>query len=121
MELIELRNRICKIFAGENTELEMILELVARDRAVFPFNEYEHLITHLINIRGLTFDQYISIRDEYISENPNLWIFEISAPRGFGESFAQTYIHAKCSDLKKPSKKFHSEYAGEYDMWLDGS
>ena len=40
--------------------------------------------------------------------------------RGFGERFAQTYVHGMCSDLKKPSKKLDSDYSGQYDMWLDG-
>ncbi len=48
---------------------------------------------------------YLEIRSEYISENTNLWIFEISAPRYFGEKFSQTYIQGKCSKIKKPSKK----------------
>jgi hypothetical protein len=56
-------------------------------------------ICNLINRGGLSYEQYIEIRTEYISENPNLWIFEISAPRGFGESFAQTYIQGKSSKL----------------------
>ena len=57
---------------------------------------------------------------EYISENPNLWIFEISAPRGFGERFAQTYVQGKCSTLRKASKKIDPNFSGEYDLWLDG-
>ena len=49
-----------------------------------------------------------------------MWIFEISAPRGFGESFAQTYIQGKSSKLEKPSKKLDPNYSGQYDLWLDG-
>ena len=97
-----------------------MIAIVGEDRAIFPFNEYEHLICNLINRGGLSYEQYIEIRTEYISENPNLWIFEISAPRGFGESFAQTYIQVKCSKLKKPSKALDPNYAGQYDLWLDG-
>lgn len=120
MELTELKNRICESFTGDRRELQKILDLVDEDQAIFPFNEYEHLICHLINIDSLTFEQYIEIRTEYVSENPNLWIFEISAPRGFGEKFAQTYVHGKCAALKKPSKKLDPSCTGEYDMWLDG-
>lgn len=68
----------------------------------------------------MTYEQYIDIRAEYISANPNLWVFEISAPRGFGEKFAQTYIQGKCSKLKRPSKKLYNNYSGDYDLWLDG-
>lgn len=120
MELSELKDRIKSSFSGSVRDLEYILNLMEKDRAVFPFNEYEHLICNLIEKGGLTYNQYIEIRSEYISENPNLWIFEISAPRGFGERFAQTYIQGKCSKLKTPSKKDDPNYSGEYDLWLDG-
>ncbi len=120
MELLELKTQICNSFSGSTEELQKILDLVNEDHAIFPFNEYEHLICHLLEAKGLTFEQYIDIRLEYISQNPNLWIFEISAPRGFGEKFAQTYVQGKCPKLKKPSKKRDPNYSGEYDLWLDG-
>lgn len=120
MELTDLKNRLFQTFNGTKTDLEKVLALVEKDQAIFPFNEYEHLICNLIEKGGLTYDQYLDIRTEYISENPNLWIFEISAPRGFGEKFAQTYVQGKCSNLKKPSKKLDPNFSGEYDLWLDG-
>jgi hypothetical protein len=120
MELTELKSRICEAFEGDAAELARILEIIEDDTSIFPFNEYEHLICNLINDGGLTFDAYMEIRSEYISENPNLWIFEISAPRGFGEKFAQTYVQGKCPELKKASKKLDSSFSGEYDLWLDG-
>lgn len=120
MELTELRDNIRSSFTGSKEDLAAVIAIVEEDRAIFPFNEYEHLICNLINKGGLSYEQYIEIRTEYISENPNLWIFEISAPRGFGESFAQTYIQGKSSKLKKPSKKLDPSYSGQYDLWLDG-
>ncbi len=105
MELIELKNKIISSFTGREEELQEILEIVAGDCSVFPFNEYEHLIANMINKGGLTFEKYLDIRSEYISNNPYLWIFEISAPRKFGESFAQTYIMGKSPNIKKASKK----------------
>jgi len=120
MELSELKDKIIASFNGADDDLKEVLDLVDKDRSVFPFNEYEHLICNLIEKGGITYEQYIEIRSEYISQNPNLWIFEISAPRGFGEKFAQTYIQGKCSKLKLPSKKIDPNYIGEYDLWLDG-
>ncbi len=120
MELTGLKNRIIAAFTGSKEDLDEVLSLVDEDQAIFPFNEYEHLICNLLNKGGLTYDQYMEIRTEYISENPNLWIFEISAPRGFGEKFAQTYVQGKCCKLKKPTKKLDPEYGGQYDLWLEG-
>ncbi|MDO9366645.1 MAG: hypothetical protein Q7T58_09985 [Methylotenera sp.] len=120
MELIELKHKICESFTGSNDELNHVLEIVSQDRSVFPFNEYEHLILNLIALGGLTYNQYCEIRSEYISENPYLWIFEISAPTTFGK-FAETYLQGKCSKLKKPSNKLDSNFSKQqYDLWLDG-
>lgn len=120
MELTVLKTKIIESFHGAKRDLNKVLKLIENDRSIFPFNEYEHLICNLIKKGGLTYDQYIDIRSEYIAENPNLWIFEISAPRGFGEKFAQTYVQAKCAKLKPPSKKLDLNYSGDYDLWLDG-
>lgn len=118
MELSELKGRIIETFSGNQKDLENILQLVEQDESVFPFNEYEHLICNCLDKGGLTYQQYIDIRTEYVSSNPNLWIFEISAPRGFGEKFAQTYVMGKCSKLQAPSKKLDETYSGEYDLRL---
>jgi len=120
MELSELKNRICDSFSGSMQDLQDVLAMVEEDNAIYPFNEFEHLICGLIEKGGLSYQQYIDIRTEYISENPNLCIFEISAPRGFGEKFAQTYVQGKCHNLQKPSKKIDPSFSGEYDLWLDG-
>lgn len=119
MDLTELKNSICDSFSGSLQELEEILAFVEEDEAIFPFNDYEHLICGLIDNGGLTYTQYVEIRTEYINSNPNLWIFEISAPRGFGEKFAQTYVMGKSSELKKASKKLDPNFSNEYDLWLD--
>ncbi|MFY9591788.1 MAG: hypothetical protein WAP54_07380 [Bacteroidales bacterium] len=120
MELTELKTKIIESFSGSASDLEEVLQMVDDDQSIFPFNEYEHLICNLIERGGLTYEQYIDIRAEYISANPNLWVFEISAPRGFGEKFAQTYVQGKCSKLKSPNKKLDPNYSGDYDLWLDG-
>jgi hypothetical protein len=120
MELTELKTKIIESFTGSAGDLDEVLQMVEDDQSIFPFNEYEHLVCNLIERGGLTYEQYIDIRTEYISANPNLWVFEISAPRGFGEKFAQTYVQGKCSKLKSPSKKLDPNYAGDYDLWLDG-
>jgi len=119
MELIELKSKLIDSFDGSKEDLTAILRIVEDDIPIFPFNEYEHLVCYFLDKNALSFDKYIEIRTEYINENPNLWVFEISAPRGFGEKFAQTYVNGLCRDLVKPSKKTDPTYSGEYDFWLD--
>ncbi len=88
--------------------------------SVHPFNEYEYIISHLLSAGVLTLDEYIELRDSYIKRNQFLYIFEISAPRTFGESWAQGHIKGLVSSLRKPSRKLDSMYSGQYDLYLDG-
>lgn len=56
------------------------------------------------------------MRDEYIVRNRYLSIFEISAPRVFGEQWAQGHLKERVPELMKPTKKRDASYSGEYDF-----
>ena len=86
--------------------------------SVYPFNEYEFMISHLLASDVLSIDEYYELRDEYLARNMFLYIFEISAPRTFGESWAQGHLKELVPDLLKPSKKRDSDYSGQYDFHL---
>ena len=73
--------------------------------SVYPFNEYEYIISNLFGLGKITIDDYLEIRDEYIARNMYLYIFEISAPRGFGEQWAQGHLKEIVPELVKPTKK----------------
>lgn len=88
--------------------------------SVYPFNEYEYIIATLLAADKLTHDEYIELRDSYIARNMFLYIFEISAPRGFGEAWAQGNLKQLVPELQKPSKQLDRSYSGEYDFLLDG-
>lgn len=120
MELTELKDRILQAYKGNPFMKIQICNKIEQDKAIFPFNEYELLLTTFLAKGNITYETYLEIREEYIARNPYLWIFEISAPRGFGESFAQTYLLGKCSKLQPASKKLDKGYHGQYDLWLNG-
>lgn len=76
------------LLAGLSNEREV------RDRleslvSVYPFNEYEYIIANLLAMDVLDLDAYQELRDDYIARNLYLYVFEISAPRKFGETWAQ--------------------------------
>jgi len=73
--------------------------------SVYPFNEYEYMISTLLGREKLSLDDYYALRDEYIERNMYLYIFEISAPRGFGETWAQGHLKELVPELEKPSKR----------------
>lgn len=88
--------------------------------SVYPFNEYEYLISHLLAGGVLTLDRYLELRDNYIARNMYLYIFEISAPRGFGEAWAQGHLKELAPEVVKSTKKLDPHYSGQYDFLLDG-
>ena len=89
--------------------------------SVYPFNEYEYVISSLLGLGKITLDDYLEIRDEYIARNMYLYIFEISAPRGFGEQWAQGHLKELVPELQKPTKKLDKKYSGQYDFLYKSS
>jgi hypothetical protein len=87
--------------------------------SVYPFNEYEYIISHLLAADKLTIGEYYELRNSYIERNLYLYIFEISAPRGLGDKWAFGQLKQLVPDFKRPSKAIDSKYSGEYDFWLD--
>ena len=112
-------------------KLEEIISLLSKDDSqdikdristsvsMQPFNEYEYIISSLFALNRLTFSEYLEIRDEYIARNMHLYVFEISAPRTFGEKWAQGHILGLVPDFIKPTKKLDENYAGQYDLLYD--
>lgn len=86
--------------------------------SVYPFNEYEYIISHLLAADKLTLDEYLELRDGYINRNLFLYLFEISAPRGFGEVWAHAHLKELVPTLLAPSRKLDPEYRGQYDFFM---
>jgi len=87
-------------------------------RSVYPFSEYEYIISHLLAAGRLTLDEYYQLRGDYIDRNLYLYLFEISAPRGFGEVWAHGHLRQLIPALLRPNKKLDPEYSGQYDFFL---
>ena len=99
-------------------------EREVRDRleslvSVYPFNKYEYIIANLLAMDVLDLDAYQELRDDYIARNLYLYIFEISAPRKFGETWAQGHLKGLVPLLKKPTKRIDPDYSGQYDFLLE--
>ena len=111
----ELDRLLCTLSDAE--EIRSRLDTLV---SVYPFNEYEFIISHLLARDALSLDQYLELRDNYIARNLYLYIFEISAPRTFGEAWAQGHLKELVPELVKPTKKLDPNYSGQYDLLLDG-
>lgn len=90
-------------------------------KSVYPFSEYEYIISHLLAAKKLPLDEYYEIRDDYIDRNLYLYLFEISAPRGVGEVCAHGHLNQLVPSLQRPTKKLDKKYSGQYDFFLPPS
>jgi hypothetical protein len=111
----ELDKLIAQLSKEEESKLKTKLDNLM---SVYPFNHYEFIISTLLGLKKLNLEDYYLIRDEYIARNMYLHIFEISAPRGFGELWAQGHLKELVPDLVKPTKKIDPAYEGQYDFLL---
>lgn len=109
-QLDELLNRLANANALRSTLEELT--------SVYPFSEYEYIIAHLLAADKLSLDEYYQLRDDYLNRNLYLDLFEISAPRGFGEIWAQGHLKELVPALERPSKQTDPAYAGQYDFLL---
>jgi len=86
--------------------------------SIYPFSKYEYIISVLLSKNILTFEKYLELRENYINRNLFLQVFEISAPRGFGDTWAFSHILSIEPELKHPNKQIDPTYRGEYDLYL---
>ena len=114
-----LREELESLLTGlpGETEVRSRLDVLV---SVYPFNEYEYIISTLLALDALTLEGYHELRDSYIARNLYLYIFEISAPRTFGEAWAQGHLKELVPGLQKPSRKVDPNYSGQYDFFLEG-
>ncbi len=86
--------------------------------SVYPFNEFEFIISNLLATGKLSLDEYIEIRQNYINRNPYLHLFG-KAPTalekwGIDEMLVKTF-----PSLLKPNKELDANYEKrKYDLFL---
>lgn len=87
--------------------------------SVFPFNEYEYVLTFLVDRHAITFDEYENLRQRYVSANRYLDLFSL-APRVFGQVWGEQHLLDLDPRFMKPSRTLDPDFAGQYDLWLEG-
>ncbi len=95
-------------------------EVLDKLYSVYPFNRFEYIISHLISEKIITINDYLEIRNNYLNRNKFLYIFEITAPRTFGETWAQRHLNELVPELEHPTVQKDPEYKGQYDFWYNG-
>ena len=86
--------------------------------SVFPFNEYEYILSFLLDRRVISFTEYEELRNGYVLDNRYLGLFGL-APRIFGQVWGETHLMDLDSRFVKPSRSLDPDYDGQYDLILE--
>ena len=102
----------------ENANQELLRVRLESLVTAFPFNEYEYIITFLVDRHVITFNEYEELRSNYVSANRYLELFNL-APRVFGQIWGEKHVMDIDRRFQKPNKNLDSEYDGQYDLWIE--
>lgn len=116
----ELKSKIIEMKTITNNSFDLSDERLDDLYSVYPFNKFEYVISHLIATKTITLQEYLDIRNSYLERNKYLYVFEITAPRTFGETWAQRHLNEVVPELRIPSTTLDPTYSGEYDFWYNG-
>ena len=107
------------IDALENANQELLRARLESLVTAFPFNEYEYIITFLVDRHVISFNEYEELRNNYVSTNRYMDLFSL-APRVFGQIWGETHVMDIDTRFQKPDKNLDPEYDGQYDLWIEG-
>ena len=109
--LIELKKLIPQLPQEEQNRLSD--DVLDKLHSIYPFNKFEYILSHLIAHKIISIQDYYNIRSSYLNRNKYLYIFEITAPRTFGENWAQRHLNEVVPELQRPSTLLDPGYSGE--------
>lgn len=116
----ELKDKINIMKKNSKGEIDFTKNELDDLYSVYPFNKFEYVISHLIATKTISLQEYLDIRNSYLERNKYLYVYEITAPRTFGETWAQRHLNEIVPELKIPSSMLDSNYSGQYDFWYNG-
>jgi len=73
----------------------------------------------LLDRGAISFTEYEKLREDYVSTNRYLDLFEL-APRIFGQIWGEQHLMDLEPRFRKGDKSLDPEFEGQYDLWLDG-
>jgi hypothetical protein len=89
----ELGRDIAKMNLATGNRYDLSDTLLENLYSVYPFNKFEYIFSHLIATKTISLEQYLEIRNSYLERNKYLYVFEMTAPRTFGETWAQQHLN----------------------------
>ena len=122
MEILrnQLLHKIALLKLSSSKQIDWSKLLYDNNQFAYPFNNIEFLSIKLLEYKIISYEEYYAWREAYQQRNKYSYVFEITAPRTFGEQWGQQHLNLLVPELQKPSKKLDPQYSGEYDFWYAG-
>jgi hypothetical protein len=89
---------------------------IQADTAPFGFGGIDLAVAMLVEAGAMTTAEYIAVRRAHAEAAPNLHLYQITAPRTFGETWAQKHVADLVPDLRPSSREVDAGYLGQYDL-----
>lgn len=89
---------------------------------VYPYSRRQYIFSILMAKGILSLEEYDKMMEEYLKRNEYMYLYEITGPRSFEETWVQNWLKTNLPFLEKPSKDYDDEYnpkKGQYDFWYD--
>lgn len=118
-KLLDYLNEKTKEFSKLHPNVHLDEDFLERLYSVYPFNRFEYVISHLISCNLISLNDYLKLRAEYLERNKYLYVFEMTAPRTFGETWAQRHLNEVIPELQRPTPDLDKNYKGQYDFWYN--
>lgn len=96
---------------------------ILNSNRIEPIDGHKIYLYGIINILAHLESNYVLTRQECISfcsEYLYLYPYTITAPRNYGEQYAQNRLKEFIPELQCPTKVLDPNYSGQYDFWFDG-
>jgi len=117
---MEQLEQILKEWTKKLAGYDLSSEALANLYSVYPFNKFEYIISHLLATDTISLESYLEIRQDYMAKNKFMHLYEITAPRTFGETWAHQHLNELVQELETPKRAVDPTYQGEYDFYYEG-
>ncbi|MDD3262619.1 MAG: hypothetical protein PHR61_02130 [Candidatus Absconditabacteria bacterium] len=116
IELLAIEEIVNKLSDMEKNDMMSKLRQL---KNVYPFSDYEFVISNLLGLDKMTLQEYETMRSEYMDRNYYLHTFQM-AGKSVG-TWAEQLLISGGHGLKKPSKKIDPHYSQQtsYDAYLE--
>jgi hypothetical protein len=92
-----------------------VLAAIARDKAPHPCSSHDLMVAILVERGALRVREYLEMREAHARACPNLHLYQITAPRAFGDGWGQAHLEEIAPSLVRPTRELDPGFAGQYD------